>query len=98
MEVISICLSDIPKELMRKADNGKSYINLVVDKRREPDKFGNTHTVYINQTKEEREAKMDKIYVGNGKEYLFNQTSNNTPVTTTQLLKSASDDGDDLPF
>lgn len=95
MEVISICLSDIPKEARTTAKNGKVYASLVVDKRREPDKFGNTHTVYINQSKEEREAKKDKIYIGGGKEYLFNQSSTPT-VSQPEVLQS--DDGDDLPF
>lgn len=97
MEVISICLSDIPKELIKMADNKKKYISLVVDKRREPDKFGNTHTVYINQTKEEREAKEAKIYVGNGKEYIFNNQQS-TPQNLTQSSIPPIDDGDDLPF
>lgn len=89
MEIISICLSDIPKELVKKADNKKMYISLVVDKRREPDKFGNTHTVYISQSKEEREARKDKIYVGSGKEYIFNK---NNPEPQAQNVD------DDLPF
>ena len=92
MEVISICLSDLPKEKITVGSNGKKYINLVVDKRREADKYGNTHTVYVNQTKDERAAKRDKIYVGNGKEYLFNQQLSQQPQSVQP------ETGDDLPF
>jgi hypothetical protein len=38
---------------------------------KEKDKFDNTHTCYIRQTKEEREAKQAKVYVGNGKKIDF---------------------------
>lgn len=98
MEIISICLSDIPKDLIKTADNQKKYIRLVVDKRREPDKFGNTHTVYISQTKEEREARKEKIYVGNGKEYLFNNQNQTASQPQQYQSTSSSDNHDDLPF
>lgn len=98
MEIISICLSDIPKDLIKTADNQKKYISLVVDKRREPDKFGNTHTVYISQTKEEREARKEKIYVGNGKEYLFNNQNQTASQPQQYQSTSSSDNDDDLPF
>ncbi|MEF9923009.1 MAG: hypothetical protein RR854_00345 [Muribaculaceae bacterium] len=71
MITISICLSDIPQESRHKADNGKIYANFCIDKRREPDKFGNTHTVWMQQTKEQRQAKLEKKYIGSGKEYVF---------------------------
>lgn len=97
MEVISICLSDIPKELISTSDkNGKKYINLVVAGRKEPDKLGNTLTVFINQTKEEREAKKDKIYIGSGK--VFNFGNNQSTQPNTQVTTPQTDETDDLPF
>jgi len=71
MNRISICLSDIPREKLKKATNGKIYVNLIVAERREPDQYGNDLTVYVDQTKEEREAKTDKAYVGAGRAYSF---------------------------
>ena len=47
-------------------EENKDYekiINLVVDKRKEEGKYGETHTLYVSQSKEEREAKYDKKYV-----------------------------------
>jgi len=80
---ISICLSDLPKEKMKKAKNNKIYMNLVIAERREPDQFGNDVTVYADQTKEEREAHKDKQYVGQGKTIAFNQAA--TPEAVENL-------------
>jgi hypothetical protein len=62
----SICLSDLPKEKMKKATNGKIYINLVAGEKREPDQYGQDVYVAVDQTKEEREANDKRIYVGGG--------------------------------
>ena len=41
------------------------------EKRKELDKFENTHTVYNGQTATERAEKAKKEYCGNGKEYVW---------------------------
>lgn len=41
----SICLSDIPKELITTAKNGKKYLNVVVNQRREIGQYGHTHYI-----------------------------------------------------
>jgi hypothetical protein len=92
MIVISIALSDIPKEAIKQADNGKKYASFVIDERREPDQFGNTHSVAINQTKEERASKAKKVYVGNGKNYVFEQKEN---TAKSNISTKATND---LPF
>ena len=91
---VSICVSDIPKEQIKTGTNGKKYLNIVVDERKSPDNYGNTHSVTISQSKEEREAKTPKVYVGNGKEFLFNnqQKAVKPDPNVTQLPD------DDLPF
>ena len=90
---ISICVSDIPKELIKKHENGKSYMNITVAPKKEVDKFGNTHTVYMSQTKEQREAKNEKYYIGSGKEIIFN---NNHSTAPTASVPHPADDN--LPF
>ena len=72
MIVFDICLSDIPEWARRKANNGKVYSKFCMVDRKEPDKFENTKTVYMNPTKEQREAKEAKSYVGAGKVLTFN--------------------------
>lgn len=69
---INICLTDIPKDKIYTAQNGKQYVRLSAVELRQPDKYENTHTVYVSQTKEQREAKEAKTYVGNGKKLNFN--------------------------
>jgi YHS domain-containing protein len=94
MIVIDVCLSDIPAESRSKSEkNGKTYAKLVVDNRKEKDQYDNTHTVYVNQTKEERASQAKKVYVGNGKEYIFDKQK-----TTQNKSQAKSQEEDDLPF
>lgn len=95
---LSICLSDLPKEKIQTANNGKKYINLVVDKRKEAGKYGETHTLYVSQSKEEREAKEDKKYVGSGKEYVYNGQQNNDSKAPKHQEQGQEQSNDGLPF
>jgi hypothetical protein len=67
---IDICLSDLPAEWRKKSEkNGKIYIKLTVSKKKEADKYGNTHAVSVNtfvpdkkaDTKPKTEAKSDDL-------------------------------------
>ena len=91
MITASICLSDIPKERIVEAKNGKKYLNFVVDERREVGQYGDTHTVYLSQSKEERENKEKKVYIGGGKEYKFEKKE-------TTLAEDMEQESDGLPF
>jgi hypothetical protein len=103
MIVVSIDLTKIDKSKIVEGKNGQKYYSLVVDEVRTPDKFNNTHTVYQNQTKEERTDKVAKVYIGNGKEFKFNQQSapqqqvapQQAPQTNPNHSQQAIDD---LPF
>lgn len=95
MIVIDVCLSDIPAEARNKSKkNGKTYAKLVVDNRKEKDQYDNTHTIYVNQTKEERASQAKKVYVGNGKEYIFNKSE----TTQNKSHSKSHEQGDDRPF
>lgn len=50
---ISICLSDLPKEHITEAKNGKKYINLTVNKKKEPDQYGKDLSVTVDTWKPE---------------------------------------------
>ena len=41
----SICLSDITKDMVKVANNGKKYLNVIIGERREVSKMGNTHYI-----------------------------------------------------
>ena len=93
MIVIDICLSDIPEFARKKANNGKIYAKFCVAERKEKDKYDNTHSVYCNPSKEQREANEPKCYVGNGKELVFNNAQ--APVQQDAPRHELSND---LPF
>ena len=95
---ISLELSSIPKNLIFKHENGKSYINITISEMKEPDKFGKTHTVFISQSKEEREAKKEKIYIGKGKEIVFGNNSKSTETKKESVSEPYEDCDDSLPF
>lgn len=63
---LNICLTSIPKDLIRYA-NGKAYINLNVSELRDIDERGNDHTISVYVPQERREEYPDKIYIGRGK-------------------------------
>ena len=62
----SICLTDIPKEKITTSErNGKKYLNITVWLNDEPDTYGNHASIQVSQTKEDREGKAPKSYIGN---------------------------------
>ena len=64
-----------------------TYANLTVAENMDGEsEYGDTHYVFESQSKEERDAKTPKNYVGNGKEFVFG----GEPMATTT--------DDDLPF
>lgn len=69
----------------------RHFANLVVDNLKEVDEKENTHSVYNNQSKEQRAEKAKKEYCGRGKEYKFEKKEYSSPVN-----KQESED--DLPF
>jgi hypothetical protein len=63
----SICVSDIPKEKLTQAKNGKLYLNIDIWINENVDQYGNIGSVSVRQSKEQREAKERKTYIGNFK-------------------------------
>ena len=62
----SINLSEIPKDKIYVGKKGK-YLPITITLNNEPDQFGNQGPVVVEQTKEERDAKAEKTYLGNVK-------------------------------
>ena len=63
---ISINVADLPKEKFVQGKKG-TYYNFTVSVNDDTNQFGQNVSVYDSQTKEEREAKKSKQYIGNGK-------------------------------
>ena len=96
MDILNICVSDIPKNAIKTSPkNGKSYMTICVSDLKEKDQFDNTKTVFMGQTKDEREQKTPKIYIGNGKTVEFGQSNKVTAEEINEMPPAATDD---LPF
>ena len=62
----SINLNNIPKDKIFNGKKGK-YLPITITLNNEPDQFGNQGPVVVEQTKDERDAKAEKTYLGNVK-------------------------------
>ena len=62
----SINLNNIPKDKIINGKKGK-YLPITITINDEVDQFGNQGPLLVEQSKEEREAKMPKVYLGNVK-------------------------------
>jgi len=60
----SINLSEIPKDKVIVGKKGK-YLPITITLNDELDQFGNQGPIVVAQTKEERESKQNKTYLGN---------------------------------
>jgi len=69
----SINLNAIDKSKIIEGKKGK-YLPITITVNDEPDQFGNQGPVCIEQSKEEREAKTAKVYLGNVKVLWTNGT------------------------
>lgn len=63
---IKIDVEKITKDRLFKGKKG-TYLDLMVSINDEPDQFGNDASVWESQTKEEREGKENRNFLGNGK-------------------------------
>ena len=99
----SINLNDIPKDKIIIGKKGK-YLPITITLNDELDQFGNQGPVIVEQTKEEREAKVEKTYLGNVKVVWTNGTNVETaPRDGAQAAPAmpqaaAVTEADDLPF
>ena len=97
----SINLNMIPKDKIIVGKKGK-YLPIAITVNDEVDQFGNHGPVVVDQTKEEREAKVAKVYLGNSKVVWSNGTFPE-PVKLRQdqpvaQAAPAAAPVDDLPF
>ena len=99
----SINLNEIPKDKIYIGKKGK-YLPITITLNDELDQFGNQGPVVVEQTKEERDAKAPKTYLGNVKVMWSNGTNvepaprdtSMSPITSAPVDQPAP--ADDLPF
>lgn len=90
----SICLTDIPRELFRKADNGKVYLNLRIYERKEIGKFGHTHVASCAPRKDEQKEGVN-YFCG---DFKVSDPQQYAPPTPEQVAAMPPADEDSLPF
>ena len=91
---LDICLSDIPRERIKTAANGKKYLKAIIRPRKETDRDGYDHYSAAFIPKEERQQGDSPAFIGRAqlKEYDNQQQPR-------QNAQPANDDGkDDLPW
>ena len=101
----SIDLTKIPKDKIITGAKGK-YLPITITLNDELDQFGNNGPVVVQQTKEEREAKTEKVYLGNVKVVWTNDNNvgvapkEGQAVAQAQAAPAAAAPvvEDDLPF
>jgi hypothetical protein len=95
----SINLSEIPKDKIISGKKGK-YLPITITINDEPDQFGNQGPIVVAQTKEERDAKQSKTYLGNVQVVWTN--GDNVAAAPRddqpQLTQQPAAVEDDLPF
>lgn len=82
----SIDLTKIDKTKIVNHKNGGAYYNIDIFIKDEKDQYGNDCAISQSQSKEQREAKEKKVYIGNGKSVWDGNAS------------SKSEERTDLPF
>lgn len=94
---LSIDVTKIDKSKLIQGKKG-TYLNLTVSVNNELDQFGNNAAAYISQSKEEREAKASRAYLGNGKVAWTDGTINKAEQQAQPQQPAPSEVEDDLPF
>ena len=90
----SIDLTKIPKDKIYEGKKGK-YLPITITLNDETDQFGNQGPVVVEQTKEERDAKASKTYLGNVKVVW---TNGNNVDAAERSPAPAPVKSEDLPF
>ena len=84
---------------------GEKGLSITVSVNDETNDYGQNVTSFVSQTKEQREQKVNKFYVGNGKVFWTNgtcsvATKKEAHTAKQEYAKQVADivDQDDLPF
>lgn len=64
---LGINLSKIPGDKITLSKSNEKWLNITVELKDAADQYGNDVSSWVSQSKEEREAKEPRVYLGNGK-------------------------------
>ena len=99
---LNIDVSKIDKSKLFVGKKG-TYLKVTIALSDEKDEYGNDVSCWVEQTKEEREAKANRIFLGNGKVFWSsngnpNEVAKNTNLTSKEMQDKEQDKEYDLPF
>ncbi len=93
----SIRVDKLPKEKFIKGKDGAVYYSFTVSVQ-DQTRYGNNVAFMDSQTKEERDAKMPKNYLGNGKVVWTDGTVTLAEREEEKVLVPVDEQSGDLPF
>ena len=93
---VSLRVDKLPKEKFVAGKDGAVYYNFTIGINNEANQFGQNVSLTDSQTKEEREAKKAKNYIGNGN--VVWTDGNIVAVKKENVAEKAQTVSDDLPF
>ena len=96
---VSLRVDKLPKEKFVKGKDGAVYYNLTISINDDTNQFGQNVTAIDSQTKEEREAKKPKNYLGNGSVvWTDGKITTATKRDAQEMAKQTSKEEEPLPF
>ena len=94
----SLRVDKLPKEKFVAGKDGAHYYNGTISINDETNEWGQNVSIIDSQTKEERDAKKPKTYLGNGKVVWNDGKITNAVKTEKEQAAVAVTADDDLPF
>jgi len=94
---VSINVAKLPKEKFITGKNGNVYYNFTLSVNDETNNYSQNVSAFDSQTKEEREAKKEKFYLGNGK-VVWTDGSCKTAERQEDKTEVVENESPDLPF
>lgn len=92
----SIDVTKISKDKLVKGEKG-TYLNITIAINDEVDQYGNQAGIYESQSKEERESKAKKNYLGNGK-IAWSSEGGSTAKSAPSPAPTPTVEEENLPF
>lgn len=92
----SIDVTKISKDKLVKGEKG-TYLNITIAINDEIDQYGNQAGIYESQSKEERESKAKKNYLGNGK-IAWSSEGGSTAKSAPAPAPAPTVEEENLPF
>jgi hypothetical protein len=73
-----------------------AYLDCDLSERKEVDRYDNTHSIAMRQSKEQRQAREPRVFIGDGTTLTFGNSQQSAPAKSESQI---DDDGnEDIPF